>query len=165
MGHSGRLAEMCVRLAGGPLALHQYGVLASGRTQSQLIESDHLTTALHDSLSRLVGYAKGAHLDVGHVQQTNVVGHGSHNDRNAVHLLALLHEAHDSLQRDRRSVHATHKQTTQNDAVKLSLCATVQEPVQLKEDGKKIRNWLPLHSDHFHCLITESPISQRNIFC
>lgn len=132
VGHTRSLSEVLVDGTGLALSLHQDRVLAGGRTQSQLVEGQHLTAVLHDALAGLVGDAQGAHLHLGHVQEAGVVGDGSDDDSDAVLLLALLHEAGHLLQGNRGTVRAAHEQATQNDAVELDLGATVQEAVQLQ---------------------------------
>lgn len=131
--HTRSLSEVTAGLTGLALTLHQDRILAGGGTQSQLVEGQHLTAVLHDTLTGLVGDAQSAHLHLGHVQHTGIVGHGANNDGDRVGLLALLHEAGHLLQGDGGTVGAAHEETTQNDAVELLLGAAVQEPVELKD--------------------------------
>lgn len=128
---------MTAGLASVALALHQDGVASGRRQQSQLIEGEDLTACLQDAFTGSFGHTQSTDAQLGDVQETQVVGHSSDNDGNAVVLgLTYLEQAQDSLQRDDGAVDPAHEQASQDDLVELLVRTAVQEAVQLKVDER-----------------------------
>lgn len=130
--HAGRLAEVTERGASGALALDEQRTLAGRRAHGQLIEGEDLTAGGQDATARLLGDAQGAQLQLGDLQDAGVIGDGADDHGDRVLAGALLQEAGDALQRDRRLIGAAHKETAQHDLVELLVGAAVQEAVQLR---------------------------------
>lgn len=131
VGHTRSLTEVLAGSTSGASALEQKGVLAGGRTQSQLIEGQDLTASLQDTLASRLGDMQGAQRQLGHHQEAGIVGNGANNNNSRLRLLGGLEEASNALQRHWWPIGFAHKQTLQNDAVKLLVCTTLQETVQL----------------------------------
>lgn len=125
--------EVLACLASWSLALHQNRVVASRRSQSQLIECDDLSTSLGDALASTLGDAEGADAQLGHLQQTQVIGDGANDDGDvALGSLALLQQTRDALQGDDWTMDSAHEQALQDDLVELLVSSSVQEAVELK---------------------------------
>lgn len=75
-------------LAGQLGSSQQHSASSSGRSEGQLVQSDALSTSLQDARTDSGGESKSAHLELGHIQQANIIGHGS-NDHGGLVLLAL----------------------------------------------------------------------------
>lgn len=131
VGHTRSFAEVLEGSTGGTSTLEQQGVLASGRTQGQLIQSQHLTAGLQDALASRLGDMQGAQRQLGDHQQTGVIGNGTNNHNGRLWLVGCLEEASDALQRHWWPVYSAHEQTFQDDTVELLVGTTLQETVQL----------------------------------
>lgn len=116
------------------LSLHEDRVLARWCGQCQLIEGQHLTASLCDTLACTIGDTKCAETKLWNVEETDIVGDGSNNDSDLVVLcFAVLQDATDALQRDDGLVDAAHEQATQDDLVELLVSSAVKEAIQLKQ--------------------------------
>lgn len=134
MWNSGSAAEMLASFASIAFSLDEDRVVAGWWHQSQLIECDHLTASLCDSLTSTFSDTESTDAELGNLQQTQVIGDGANDDCNVVLLgLTLLQQSDDALERDNRLVNFAHKQTLQDDLVELLVRATVQEAIQLKQ--------------------------------
>lgn len=131
VGHTRSLAEVLEGSAGGTSTLEQQGVLAGGRTQGQLIESQNLTASLQDALASRLGNMEGAQRQFGNGQQAVIIGNGANNNHGRLWLIGGLEEASDALQRHWGPVDTAHEQTLQDDTVELLVGTTLQETVQL----------------------------------
>lgn len=130
---------MAACLASVALALDQDGVVAGRSEQGQLVEGDDLAASLCDTLASLLGDTEGTDAQFRDLEQTQIIGDGSHDDGNvAFGGLTVLQQADDALQRDHRAIDFAHKQTLQDDLVELLVCTAVQEAVQLKEIKKTL---------------------------
>lgn len=98
---------MTVGLTGCTLALDHTCVLAGWCQQSQLIEGQHFTASLGDSLASAFGDAESANLQFWNLKETDIIGDGSDNDDDLTFLgLTGLDQAADALERDDWSVNA-----------------------------------------------------------
>jgi hypothetical protein len=134
MRDTGSTAEVTACLASVAFSLDQDSVVAGWGHQSQLIESDHLAASLCDSLAGTLGDAESTDAELRNLQQTQVVGDSADDDCDIGFLcLALVQQTDDALQRNDGLVDFAHKQTLEDDLVKLLVRAAVQEAVQLKQ--------------------------------
>jgi hypothetical protein len=124
-------SEMSNRLAGITRTSQQQGVGTSGSLNSQLIESHNLTASLDDSAAGRFSESKSANVDLGNVQQANVVSDGADNNGDSLLVLALQ-EFGDTGQGKRRTVHSAHHQSLEDDLVELGFSSAGQESVKLK---------------------------------
>jgi hypothetical protein len=126
-------AKVTAGFASVAFSLDENGVVAGWSHQSQLIESDHFAASLCDSLAGTLGDAESTDAELGNLQQTQVVGDSADDDCDIGFLsLALVQQTDNALQRNNGLVDFAHKQTLEDDLVKLLVRATVQEAVQLK---------------------------------
>lgn len=103
-----------------------------------MIECQHFSASLGDSLASAFGDAECANSQFGDLEKTQVIGDGANNDDDVAFLgLAGLDQATDALKRDDWSVDARHKQTLQDDFVELLVSTAVQEAVQLKVKNER----------------------------
>lgn len=92
------------------------GVASSRSTESQLIESQDLSTSSDDARTSSSSEAESRNAELGDGQQTVVIGNGANNyDGLVVGLLGGVRN--DSGDRDRGSVDAGHKQAAEDDLV------------------------------------------------
>lgn len=112
----GAHAEVLESLTGVLGATEQEGVAASGRTESQLVQGQGLTTGGKDAGTSGGGESESSDGDLGDLEQAVVVGDGTNNDDDLV--LAVLGDlALDARERDGGSVHTGHKEAAENDLV------------------------------------------------
>lgn len=94
----------------------QEGVASSRSSQSQLVESQDLSTSSNDARTSGGSEAEGRNAELGYLQETVVVGYGADNhDGLVVRLLGRV--GHDTGDGDGRSVDAGHKQAAENNLV------------------------------------------------
>jgi len=108
----------------------QHGASASGRAKSQLIQGDALTTGLQNAGAHGSGEAKRADLELGHIQQTNIISDGSDDHRSLV--LLALHVASQSRDGQSGAVHIRHVQTLQHNGIESRVSTASQKPIQLQ---------------------------------
>lgn len=98
------------------------GVGASGGTEGELVESDGLTASGENAGAGGGSESESGDGELGNRQETVVVGHGAHNDDDALLLLASVRD--DAAQRDRGAVDLGRKQAAQNDLVEAGVGTT-----------------------------------------
>lgn len=116
----GTHAEVLESLTGVLGATEQESVAAGGRTESQLVQGQSLTTGGKDAGTGGGSESKGGDGDLGDLEQAVVVGDGTDDDDD-LSLLALGDLALDTREGDGGSVHAGHKQATENDLVEVGV--------------------------------------------
>ena len=91
--------------------------VASGRgSQSQLIQSQSLSTCREDACASSCSESEGGNTELGNSQETVVIGNCANNDNGL--LVGLLRGIrNNSRDRDRRSVDAGHEKPAENDFV------------------------------------------------
>jgi len=104
--------------------------------ESELIESDDLTTSGQDTGTGSLSDAEGADLELGDLQETNVIGDGTDDNSGLVGTCISLHLADQAGQRHWWTVDARHKETLQDDLVEVGAGAAGQEAVGLDEETK-----------------------------
>lgn len=92
----------------------QEGVASGGSTQSKLVQCQALTTSGNNTSAGSGGEAQGGDGDLGDFEKAVVVGDGTDNDDGLVGLVIAGDLGLDARERNRRSVDAGHKKTTQN---------------------------------------------------
>lgn len=136
--HTGSSAEVTACFTGVALALDQDCVVSGRWQECQLIECQHFSASLGDSLTSAFSDTESANSQFWDLKKTQVVGDASNNDDDVAFLsLAGLDQATDALKRDDWSVDARHKQTLEDDFVELLMCTAVQEAIELKSENKK----------------------------
>lgn len=109
----------------------QQSVGTSGSLNSQLVQSQNLTSSLDDASTCGFSEAKSANADLGNVQQTNVVSDGTNNNGDGLLVLALQ-ELGNTGQGKRRAVHLGHHQSLEDDLVELGFGSAGQESIKLQ---------------------------------
>jgi hypothetical protein len=112
----GAHAEVLDSFAGVLGATEQESVASSGSTESQLVQGDGLTTGSNDAGTGGGGEPKGGNGNLGDLEQTVIIRDGTDND-DSLALLASGDLALDTRDGNRRSVHAGHEQTAEDDLV------------------------------------------------
>lgn len=130
------LSEVLACLTSITFALHQNCVLSSWWQEGQLIESEHFTASLDDSLACTLGDSQSTDANFWNIENSQVVCDSSDNDGNiSLFCLASLHQAQYALKRNNWLVDATHEETAQNDFVELLMGSSIQESIELKREG------------------------------
>lgn len=88
-------------------------------------------------LSNSGGRKQNTYSELGHLEQTLVIDHGTDDDGDTFFIGYLGHVLGDSAQRDRRAVDAGHEQASQYDFVEVGPSTAGQETVQLHKQNKK----------------------------
>ena len=110
------------------------GAGAGRGSHGQLIEGQAFTSSLDNSSSSGSSESKGANGHLGDGEKTVVIGDGSNEDGDLCVL--AIHVANELGERKRRAVDAGHKETLQNNLVKLGVCAAGKEAVKLRKRVK-----------------------------
>lgn len=118
----GAEAEVLHGLSGVLWSTEEKCVRSSRCPKSELVQGQSLTTGLLNPGSSSGREAKSSDRQLGHVQETVVVGHRS-NDDNGLSLVGLGDVRSDTRERDRGAVDSRHKQTTQHDFVEVGIRA------------------------------------------
>lgn len=124
-----RAAEEFVGLPGCLAPSEEKGVGASGRAESELVESEDLAAVLEDALAGALSEPQSTDCELGEVEEAGIIGDGADDDDNLV-FLALGKASHLD-QRQRGLVGPAHAQALENDAVEVRAGPTSQEPVEL----------------------------------
>lgn len=131
-------AEVLDGLAGVLWSTEEDDVRASWCAESELIESDGLTTGGLDAGAGSRSEAEGADAELGNLEHAVVVGDSSNNgaDLALVLLAGVLggRDSDDLGERHRWGVDARHAQSPQDGGIELALRAAVQELVQLVQN-------------------------------
>ena len=104
-------------------ATEQEAVASSGAESSQLIEGNTFSTSLGDSSAGTSGEAKSAHLHLGDLSQTRIVGNSANNDSNGLLVLAI-HVADNAVDANRGTVSTAHEKTLEDNGVEFSISST-----------------------------------------
>merc|ERR1712216_982633 len=121
------------RLAGKAWSTEERAARAGGVQLCQLIESEDLTTVVHDASTSRLGDTEGTEPDtLGGLEHAHIIGDGTHNNHHGAFLLVLA-ETRDLGQRERWAVHAAHEKPLQDDFVEVGLDTAGQEAVELHE--------------------------------
>lgn len=99
-------------------------VLTLWSSQSQLVQSDSLTTSLQDGSSGTSSESQSGDGSLRELQQSAVVGDGTNNNDGLVLVTLLLQGSGDSGDRNRWSVDLRQEQRSQDDLVELRLSTT-----------------------------------------
>jgi hypothetical protein len=108
------------------------GVGTGGGTESQLIEGDDFTTSLQDTGLGSLGHMESSQRQLGQVQKTGVIGDGADNDKGLVGDILLGSVLGQTGHGDRRTVDAGHKETLQDNLVKVGIGTASEETIQLR---------------------------------
>mmetsp|Transcript_24629 Transcript_24629/g.79605 ORF Transcript_24629/g.79605 Transcript_24629/m.79605 type:complete len:210 (-) Transcript_24629:27-656(-) len=131
-GGGGRaVSEMFVDFAGFLGAAEEDGAVALGGAEGQFVEGEALAAGLEDPGPGGLREAEGAHGHLRHLQQTRVVRHRAHEDRDLPVL--LLHELRQPRQAQGRPVRPRQKQPLQHHLDELRVRTPREEPVQLHQ--------------------------------
>jgi hypothetical protein len=95
----------------------------------QGIEADDLSAGLENALAGSLSYSESGELDLGHSLESGVVGDGA----DAYNGLAFLGLGGQSWKRQWWSVLSAHKQSLQDDLVKLGVGSSREESVEFDE--------------------------------
>lgn len=126
-----RGTKVAVGLAGRAAATEQDRVLAGRSLEGELVKGDGLTAGLKDPLVGGRREAKSADLEGRDLVEADVVRDGADHDGRLA--LLGLHLLRNLGQRERRAVHAAHKETLEDDLVKVRRRPAREEPVELRE--------------------------------
>ena len=130
-----RSTKELVGLAGSALTTDQEGILALGGTQSQLIESEHLTTSLHDASTSSLGDLEGGQGHLGNNLETLIVSDGSNNNHNGSGLAGVVSSLlGNSREGNGGTVGLAEAETLEDDLVEGGVSATGQEAVELHQE-------------------------------
>lgn len=127
---------MTAGLAGVARSLHEHGALALGGLHGQLIKGEDFTASLQDASAGSLRYLEGAHAQLGHLVDAQVVGHGADNNGNESFAAGFLHEADHASERRHRPVNAAHEEASQHDLVELGVGPARQETVDLNQEAE-----------------------------
>ena len=111
------------------MTLQQHRVGTSRSTQSELVQSDALTSSLQNASTSGLGEAESTDLQSRHFSDADIVGNGA-NDHSDL-ILPSLHVLDESAQTHGRAVDAAHVKTLQDHLGEFSVGATSKEAVQL----------------------------------
>ena len=126
---STRSSEVLHSIASTAMTLQQHSISTSRSTQSELVQSDALTSSLQNASTSGLGEAESTNLQGRHFGHTNIVGNGSNDHGDLV--LPSLHVLDQSAQTHGRAVDTAHVKTLQNHLGELSVGTTSKEAVQL----------------------------------
>ena len=118
----GTEAEVLHSLPGVLGSTEKKCVRSSRRPKSELVQGQGLTTGFLNPGSSSGREAKSSDRQLGHCQETVVIGHRS-NDDNSLSLVRLGDIRSDTRERDGGAVDSRHKQTTQHDFVEVGIRA------------------------------------------
>jgi hypothetical protein len=129
--------EVTEDLAGTAGSLEQDGLAASGALESELVESQDLSSRLLDAGTSSLSDVEGGNVDLGDGQDALIIGHSSDDDEDGVSSLTL-NVSSDLLDRHGGTVVAGHDQAAEDNLVEVSLGTASQELVQLHSLQKSI---------------------------
>ena len=88
-------------------ATEEDGVLASRADERELVKGHDLTASSGHAGTRVLGDAQASDAELGHVEQTHVIGDGTDDDADVV--LTAAHVAGDAVKTHRRAVRLVHR--------------------------------------------------------
>lgn len=121
---------MLVGLPGGLATPQKEGVGASGGTEGELIEGEHLTAVLEDAVTGTLGEPQSAYGNFGEFEETGIIGDSADNDDDLV--LLALDEASQLDEGKRGLVGPAHAQALEDDTVEIRSSPACEEPVELR---------------------------------
>ena len=133
VGQTGCSAKVLLGFTLASGTLDEDGPLSLGGLQGQLVKGHDLTTALDDASTSLLSDVKGAHLHFGDLKDSDIIGDGSNDNSDFVLATRLLHQTHQSVDGQRSSVGAAHKESLEDDLVELGIGPSGQEAVKLHQ--------------------------------
>ncbi len=122
-------------LTGVPLAPQEQSVRPSRCPKRELVQSQDLTTSVHDPLFCPTGESEGSDGELGEISEADVIGDGADGDND----LTLVGGRRRDLfgnggEGYRRPIDFGHEESLQNDLVKVCVRAAGQETVQLQDN-------------------------------
>jgi len=122
-------------LASVPGATEENAVGSLGLNQSELIKGEALTASSYNASASSLGEAECADAHLGEFMDTYVIGDGSYENSDLAFATGF-HELSKAADGQRGPVGLAHKQTLENNLVKLSAGTASEEGVQLYQEGK-----------------------------
>lgn len=112
-------------------------VATLGRSKSELVQGQTLSTSSDDALSSSLGESQGGNGELGEFLNSDVIGDGSNDDdglgwrRTSWDTTAVLGEVDQSRDRDGGLVDLAHEQSSEDDLVESRVGSSSQESVEL----------------------------------
>jgi hypothetical protein len=128
----GAEAEVLDRLTGVLGSSEEEGVASSGSTESQLIQSQDLSSSSQNARTSGGSESKSGNADLGDGQEAVIIGDGANNHNSALVILAIL-VRNDSRDRDGGSVDARHKESAEDDLVEGRLGSACEEEIRIDD--------------------------------
>lgn len=119
------------RVLGSP---EQQGSRSSRLPERELVESEALSSSGLDTGTGSAGESEGGNGELGHLEETDVVGDGGDDDDGvggSVSRVTLVDLAGDSGEGEGRAVDARHIESAEDGLVELGVCSAGEEAVQL----------------------------------
>ena len=132
-GNTGGLSEVSLAGTGLGRSSEENSVGSLGGSQSELVESDALTTSLDDSGSGGLGELESADGHLGDLEQTSIIRNGSDDDSSLS--AEGLHVLDDLRERQRSSVSSGGDQSLNDSLVKLGRSSASEELVELNQQS------------------------------
>ena len=111
-------------------ASKKQGVASSGGTESQLIQSQDLSSSSENACTSGCGEAESSNAELGDGEESVIIS-DSANDHNSALVIIAGFVSNDSRDRDRRSVDTGHEQSAEDDLVEGGLGSACQERVNI----------------------------------
>lgn len=121
------VAEVTNGVTGVLSTTQQHGVGTLGGTQSQLIQSDALTTSLDDSSSGSLGESQSSNGQLRDLQQALIISDGTNNNSGLA--ILAVHVSGKSGDGNRGVINSGHSQSLDNGSSELGLSTSGQETV------------------------------------
>jgi len=121
-------------LAGILGSTEKNSVGSGGSFEGKLVEGHNFASSLKNASTSGAGESQSADPELGNLEETDVVGHGSNQDSDLVFLSP--HEAGEAADRKRGAVSPAHEKALQNNSVEVGGGSSGEEAVKFDQQGK-----------------------------